>query len=339
MKSLVLFNNKGGVGKTTLTFHLAHMLAQLGVRTVALDYDPQCNLTAGMLDQDDLAELWEKPEDQGRTVAACLDLVRRGKGDLRPPNLCEIADGLWLLPGHLKLSQFEQVLAEHWAKTMATDNERALDVVLAMSALAHSAAQKVRADIVLCDIGPSLGALNRAALLACDAIVVPLAPDLFSLQGLANVGPTLISWRQDWNTVCERHLGSHPFHAYAMHRFAPIGYILQQHLSRADRPVSGYRRWANEIPYKFRQEMLREDSPRQMELTFDTDSYCIAQIRHFASLVPLAQEARKPMFNLKQADGVGGGQFYTVQECRKTFEQLAGKICKQLDAKVPESTA
>lgn len=333
MKSLVLFNNKGGVGKTTVTFHLAHMLARLGVRTVALDYDPQCNLTAAMIDEDELTELWTRPEEEGGTVAACLDLVRRGRGDLREPKLHEVADELWLLPGHLKLSQFEQVLAEHWAKTMATDNERALDVVLAMSALAHAAANSVRASVVLCDIGPSLGALNRAAVLACNAVAVPLAPDLFSLQGLSNVGPSLVSWRSDWTTVCERHLRNHRYSAYAENRFQPIGYILQQQLVRADRPLRAYLRWANEAPYRFREQILGE-TPPESGLTFENDPNCIAQIRHFASLVPLAQEARKPMFDLRKADGVSGGGLPLVQECKQMFERLAREICHRLEVLV-----
>ena len=71
MKSVALFNNKGGVGKTTLTFHLAHMAARLGHRVAVLDYDPQCNLTAVFLGEDELAELWQSGAP-GSTVAACI---------------------------------------------------------------------------------------------------------------------------------------------------------------------------------------------------------------------------------------------------------------------------
>jgi chromosome partitioning protein len=101
MKSLVLFNNKGGVGKTTLTFHLAHMMAREGVRTVALDFDPQANLTAIFVDESQLEELWQSGTTPS-TVARCIDPVRLGKGDVLKPELLRIAENLWLLPGELR---------------------------------------------------------------------------------------------------------------------------------------------------------------------------------------------------------------------------------------------
>lgn len=51
------------------------------------------------------------------------------------------------------------------------------------------------AELVLIDVGPNLGAINRSALIASDQVCLPLAPDLFSLQGLKNLGPTLREWR------------------------------------------------------------------------------------------------------------------------------------------------
>jgi len=338
VKSLVLFNNKGGVGKTTLTYHLAHMLARLGLRVVAIDYDPQCNLTAAMLDMAALVDVWELPEDLGRTVSACLEPVRRGRGELRAPRLQEIADRLWLLPGHLSLSRFEQVLAENWPKTMASDNDRALDVVLSLSALAHQAAESVAADVVLCDVGPSLGALNRAALLACDFVAVPLALDLFSAQAIANVGPTLVEWRTDWLTVCERHVRSHSFAGYAGHRFVPLGYIVQQ--TASGRLTSASQDWATGIAWLYRGFVLGEEERSIPEgLSVETDSHCISQIRHFANLAQIAYWNNKPMFDLKQADGVVGGQIQTVQECKRTFERLAKEICRRMDVQLPETTA
>jgi len=87
MKSIVLFNNKGGVGKTTLTFNIAHMMAREGWRVAVLDYDPQCNISAVFLDEEDLMQRWRAPSEEGATVAACLQPVRRGKGDVIPPKM------------------------------------------------------------------------------------------------------------------------------------------------------------------------------------------------------------------------------------------------------------
>jgi len=174
----------------------------MGKRVLLLDFDPQCNLTSILFDEDELVDIWDEVNAQiGGTVASCVDLVRRGKGGLRDPVLREVTDNLWCLPGDLYLSRFEQPLAEEWPKVHSEHNERAVDVTTALDELSNLAGNRVRADLVLLDVGPSLGAFNRAALLACDAVVIPVAPDLFSLQGLKNAGPTLNQWRRDWSKV------------------------------------------------------------------------------------------------------------------------------------------
>jgi len=332
VKTLVFFNNKGGVGKTTLAFNTAHILARRGMRVVVIDYDPQCNLSAIFLDEPRLFEIWES-DGGGRTVMGCLDPVRRGKGDLLEPELEPVANGLWLLPGHLGLSRFEQTLAEEFAKTLATDNERALDVTMAMDLLSNLAAAQVSAELSILDLGPSLGALNRAALLACDHVVLPVAPDLFSLQGLRNVGPTLREWRRDWKTVQERGLAGKPQEKLPRHDFRPLGYIVQQHLARADRPVEGYARWARSIPGDYRRFVLDEDDPSAADAftqDLERDPHCLAMIPHYASLVPIAQQARKPIFDLRQADGIGGGQIQAVARCREKFTQVAKRLLERM---------
>ncbi len=321
MKSFVLFNNKGGVGKTTLTLNICHMLARKGLRTVMVDYDPQCNLSAVALSEDTLFEIWERSGDDegGETVARCIDLVRRGKGDLRTPALQPVGEELWLLTGDLALGRFEQALAEAWGQVHQTDNERATHITTSLQRLAELAGTKVRADVVALDVGPNLGALNRAALLAVDAVLMPVAPDLFSLQGLRNIGPTIREWREEWRRVEERGNG------VKGHPFTPRGYIVQQHLARADRPVTAYDKWAIQIPAVFHEHVLNEPKMTWPE-TREEDPYCIAMLKHFASLVPVAQLARKPIFDLKQADGIGGGQIQAVAKARGEFEDLVKKI-------------
>ncbi len=333
MRSLVLFNNTGGVGKTTLTFHLAHMAARLGLRTVAIDYDPQSNLSAVLMGDDALGETWERPEGEARTAASCVDPVRRGIGVVRAPALTPIDHNLWLLPGHLVLSRFEQTLAEEWGKILASDHERALLVTTALATLADGAAKAVPggdADLVLIDAGPSLGALNRAALLACDAVLIPLAPDLFSLQGLKNVGPVLRTWRGDWNMARTR--SPQMTSSLPHHLFEPIGYIVQQHLARVDRLPPGHQRWASQIPSVYKEYVLDEKGEAP---DLEHDPACVALVKHFASLVPLAQQARKPMFDLKKADGIGGGQIQSVAQCRAAFEEIVRELARRLKIAMP----
>ena len=63
--------------------------------------------------------------------------------------------------------------------------------------LIENAGKQYNADVALVDLGPNLGSINRAALVGCDHIVIPLAPDLYSMQGLRNMGPKIRQWRQD----------------------------------------------------------------------------------------------------------------------------------------------
>ena len=227
---------------------------------------------------------------------------------MRPPQLAEVADRLWLLPGHLDLSRFEQTLAEQWPRVMATDNERALDVVLSLSALAHRAAESVAADLVLLDVGPSLGAINHSAMLACDNVVVPMAWDWFSLQALLNIGPSIKEWRDDWQTVGERFLRSHPYAAFATHRFQPIGYVLQQRINQPDMDSIGYEAIGENVQRVFRTHLLQKGRLQDGAAT-DPDEHRLAMVDHYAALAPLSQLFCKPMFDLTQADGAVGGRF------------------------------
>lgn len=89
--------------------------------------------------------------------------------------------------------------------------------------------------------------------------------------------------------------------------------------------MAGYERWFSQIPFVFHQHVLGEQEASP-SLRVEQDEACIATLKHFASLVPLAQPARKPMFDLKRADGIGGGQIQAVAKCRTGFEGLAATV-------------
>jgi len=339
VKSLALFNNKGGVGKTTMTFNLAHMLARQGLEVLLIDCDPQCNLSALALDEDDLEEVFTGDPSEGRTVAACVERVRIGNGELYKPSLLELTERLSILPGDLTLSRFEGKLAKAWPEIFSTDAESAVFVTTAIERLAEETALEYGVDIVLFDVGPSLGALNRAVLLACDAVLIPLAPDLFSLRGLENVGEAMRDWQNDWAQARiriqqgqQRSSGRRRDGRSAPreHAMRPLGYVLQQHLAREEVPLKAYARWAEQIPGYYRRFVLGQEV--EFKSIGSVDPYCLGHLRHFASLVPLAQAARKPIFDLKHADGVLGTQFQLVERARSEFEALALKVLQRLDA-------
>ena len=226
---LTFFNNKGGVGKTSLIYHLAWMFAELEKRVVVADLDPQANLTAAFLDEDRIETLWTEPRP-GATVFQCV-LPITEMGDIAEPRLQKITPDLYLAPGDVALSGFEDTLSREWPDSMGDKNlYRPMRILAAFWQVMQIAATKVQADIVLVDIGPNLGAINRSALLATDYVAVPLAADLFSLQGLSNLGIALKEWKSlwrkrldNWNSNAEAK--RYPNFQLPEGKMQPIGYL------------------------------------------------------------------------------------------------------------------
>lgn len=339
MISVALFNNKGGVGKTTLTYHLAHMLQRLGHRVLAVDLDPQSNLTAAFLDEDELSEIWQEGlestwplvdgqqklllrahRDSG-TVASAVQPIMQGLGDVRFADPITITDGLWLVPGDLNLSAFEDKLSAAWPNSLIGD-PAALRTTTAFHRLITDAGRRVRADIALVDVGPNLGAINRAALLAADTVLMPLAADLFSLRGLRNLGPALRDWRRVWQGNVLPHVPADI--AAPKGTMTPLGYVVMQPKMRLDRPVKAYQRWLDRVPVVFASSVLNQASGA------DDRSYEVATLRNYQSLMPLAHDARKPMFDLRSADGALGSTQTLVQRCFQDFRSLSERLLQRL---------
>ena len=256
---ICFFNNKGGVGKTSLVYHLAWMFADLGVITLAVDLDPQANLTSAFLDDDAFEELFDKSENGvAATMHGAVRPLIEGSGDIKTPEIIRPADNLDLVAGDLLLSTFEDQLSETWPKCLS-DDKRAFRVTSAFWRVMQQTAQQVESEVILVDLGPNLGAINRAALISSDYVVIPLAPDLFSLQGLRNLGPTLRRWREDWRKRLEE-FSSREIRL-PQGRMQPSGYIVQQHAVRLDRPVNAYARWMNRIPSEYQESVLNERRP------------------------------------------------------------------------------
>ncbi len=271
---ITFFNNKGRVGKTSLVYHLAWMYADLGLRVVTADLDPQANLTAAFLYEERLEALWPDT-DHPETIFGAVQPLLKGLGDIADPHLEEIEARLALLVGDLALSGFEDELSAVWPDCLDR-KERAFRVISAFWRIMQKAACSHQADVVLVDLGPNLGAINRAALIATDYVVVPLSPDLFSLQGLRNLGPTLRRWREEWRERLEKN----PAAGLELPKgqMQPVGYIVLQHSVRLDRPVQAYDRWIARIPEVYRNDVLGE--PGEGEIPVTKDPHCLALLKH-----------------------------------------------------------
>ena len=342
MITMALFNNKGGVGKTTLVYHLSHMLQRMGHRVLAVDLDPQANLTAQFLDEDELGQLWDEEGDSASsapkpftfdvrparvkpgtgTMATAIEPILEGVGDVVLVDPITIEDGLWILPGDVNLSVFEDRLSAAWPRSFLGRDIAALRTTTALHRVIENAARSVRAEIVLIDVGPNLGAINRAALLSADTLLIPLSADLFSLRGLRNLGPTLRDWRSTWQGTI---LPNIPERISAPRGLMmPIGYIIMQSPARSDRPSKAHDRWLDRIPEIFAESVLATGA-NKVERSFE-----IATMKHYSTLMPLAQDARKPMFELRAGDGALGGTQSAVRRCFSDFRELAIKIRERL---------
>lgn len=330
MKSIVFFNNKEGVGKTSLVYHLAWMYADLGLNILAVDFDPQANLTAMFLPEERLEQLWPDSEHPN-TILASVGPILRGIGDIAEPHVEAIAQRIGLIVGDLGLSRFEAKLSASWSACLDRD-EAAFRVVSCFFRIIQLAADACRADITLIDVGPNLGAINRSAVLAANFVAVPLASDLFSLQGLKNLGPILREWRAEWLDRLS-HKPADPSLSLPPAHMQPIGYIVLQHAVRFDRPVNAYERWMARIPAVYATEVL--DRPPMPELPVSRDPNCLAMLKNYRSLMPLAHDALKPMFALKPADGALGGHMAAVLSCYSDYKKLAQKIALQCGIAIP----
>lgn len=328
MKTIAFFNNKGGVGKTTLVYHVAWMLAEQGYTVLAVDLDPQANLTSMFLDEEALEGLWlgNDQSEEVRTIYRAINLLRRGLGDIRSVTPWAIpgSERLYLVPGDLALSDFESDLAEQWPKCLDRE-ERAFRVTSSLARIVVDAARRCQADLALVDVGPNLGAINRTALIASDAVVIPLGPDIYSLQGLKNMGPRLRAWRRDW----EERKSRNPAADLVLPEggMEPIGYAMLRHAIRLKGPTSWFGKWIAKMPEGYLRSVL--DDNDTVPASVDEDKNCLGLVRDYKSLMPMAQEANKPMFLLKPADGAIGGHQKAVLDCYKDFKQLSLEIARR----------
>ncbi len=326
---LTFFNNKGGVGKTSLVYHLARMMSDIGYRALACDLDPQANLTAAFLNEDRLEKLWDEDnEGSAKTILQCVRPLTK-VGDIKTPKLVEITSKLCLIPGDLALAGFEDTLSSEWPNALGSSELfRPFRILSAFSTVMQSGAEEMNASIILADVGPNLGAINRSALIATDHIIVPLGADLFSLQGLRNLGPTLDRWRQDWKRRKDN--WEQPDFSLPDGGMQTVGYIVQQHGVRLNRPVRAYDKWVNRMPEEYARNLCGDSNGPYPATPAQDEEHALATVKHYRSLAPMAQEARKPIFHLTTADGAIGSHAAAANDARRDFRDLARKIVQRI---------
>ena len=319
---IALFNHKGGVGKTTLTVNLAYALAALGKKVLLIDSDPQCNLTSYLVSAD-VVDKWldESEGKSGQTVWTALNGVISEGGQLSYVKPYERADNIYLLPGDIKMSEFERDLQQSWVDCLQR-KIRGFQETTALSRLAGACAKSVGADYVMYDVGPNIGALNRAILLDCDYFIVPAACDYFSVRALKTLGQSIKSWIKDWDIVSKLApdrvplLRGHPVYA---------GFVLQKFRMYGGVIASTYREQARLLErhsYSDIVAVLREISD---DLAPGSPSdFRLGEIKDFASVANGAQEQGVPFWLVE------GGSASNKVEAKSVFLDFAKKVLNRI---------
>jgi len=324
-KKISIFNNKGGVGKTTYMYHVAHLLAREGLTVLMVDCDSQCNLTSYCLTDGLIRRAWH---DEGNSIYQNILPVYRTTGDIRarmPTRVVPEYD-LFLVPGDLRLSNFEDLLGDTWSAARG-GAEPALRAQSAIHRYIEFAGERVGADLVLIDLGPNLGALNRAVLAASDYFVMPVAPDLFSIQGTENLGSKLAAWRREWDQCNASWEGGDLSIPKGMPSY--LGYVVQMHNQRANavsKMTAGWRIYGGRLDPAIRRNIVDRLTPLEQVVTWDDGVYRLGQIPNLHSLIPYSLKARKPVFDCTYADGLRGEHIGRAAASSAHFSEIVATL-------------
>lgn len=328
MQSLAIFNNKGGVGKTTLLCNLSAYLAlELKKRVLVIDADPQCNTTQSMFEDTEVVNLYDSNQSTIRTLAKPLAAGKGYSKEIEP--ITSDNFGIDLIPGDPGLALMEDLLATDWGQAVAGDTRGLRTTFLFANLLSRCE----KYDFVIFDMGPSLGAINRAILLATDFFVTPMSIDIFSLRAIENISLSLQGWKARLERGLELNQSSEDLEIEdPSWKLQFAGYVTQQYTAKRDtegerRAVHAYDRILKKIPKVIERELIAKFSTPKKGITFE-----LGTIPSLHSLVPLSQLSRKPIFALRARDGVRGAHFGKVEDYRGIMDGIARQLIKNLGA-------
>jgi len=333
MKSIAFFGIKGGTGKTTIVFHLAWMLAERGLRVLMVDLDPQANLTAWSLSEERIQSLWD--QDAPPTISTALRPVIEGRrADITAFRGQFLSDRLMLLPGDLSLFRYEDLLSDAWHRCLfEPSNEPAFHRMNAFNDVIQPHARRLRADVVLIDLAPNFGAINRAALITVNSVIFSLTPDHLAVFSLEYMGQVLKEWGITWTTVANSVSNPPPILNLAKGDMRPNGYVLSRLSAFNNGSVAAQPQSTDVIAEAYAKYVTGDEPP----LPGAEDTNCLGQIKNYQSLATMAYEAHKPMFLLRPADGAIGGHQRAAHDTYHEFHTLAERVACRVGLKLPDT--
>jgi cellulose biosynthesis protein BcsQ len=324
MKSIAIFNNKGGVGKTTLLCNLAAFLATESKKKVlVVDADPQCNATQLTFTDEETEALYDNPKTF--TIYNVIHPLSLGKGYTQDVRLLPRTEfNFDILIGDPRLSLKEDLLARDWSQAMGGEGRG-----LRTSFLFAELLTRFRDyDYVFFDVGPSLGSINRSVLLACDYFISPMTIDIFSLKAVENISVSIANWKKQLRTALENLQDDDalPDNIDAALKIQFAGYVTQQCKAKTDGSggyvaVQAYEKIMRRVAPAIRSHFVEKLQPSNRNL-----DYQLGTIPNLFSLIPMAQFARRPIFALRATDGVRGAHFSKVKDAHALFKGIALKL-------------
>ncbi len=320
-KKIVFFNNKGGVGKTTLAYNTAVRFAKNGYKTVLIDLDPQCNLSELALGNLFVENLFSSSQ---KTIHDVVSKLVSATGDIdQDVRFTKTSyDNLFILPGSLKLSLFEELLVNNFNSAMS-GQEAGYTITSAISRFLLEKGLDEEIDIFIIDTSPSLSVLNKTILLDTDYFITPMKPDNFSLMGVENLGIILEKWKKQWKVGAKALAGSIPSKNVLSGEGLFIGYVVNEYNQYNEKPINVHEEWMKKLANPIRTYLSEKHCKNGLvEKSWQKE---LAVIKDYGQLPAESQKYNKAIFDFDK-DEFPTGTVENIQKSDEEFQQLFENI-------------
>lgn len=350
---ILLFNHKGGVGKTTSAYNLGWKLTERGHRVLLVDGDSQVNLTARALGTRFEDYYDESSDTRFNNIYDAVRPVFEGRPTPIEAFDCPKAENstnLFVLPGHPDLSSLEGQIS------LAQETRGTLSVTKNLPGALHKLISLIeerhQIDYSVIDINPGLGALNQNFFMISSAFIVPTNPDPFSLMSLKTLGFEIerwISWKGTFGPAFAD--ATYPLPTGVTKFLGALHSRFNRHKSKA---AGRYHERISQIDDRIEDELV--PALRMSGCLFSTAAYraasnvtlpeaatdpdkkrlfALARIPDFAQVSHIAAESGKPVFDINdtdlQAADLRGNVKASVQGNISTFDAIFEAICNKIE--------